>query len=71
MRARPYKKKPLIERFAKAFLPIHRRSAVDEVEKAKIRVFYVAINNRRYDIKGKSALQPTIYRTAVFFTAPF
>ena len=47
-------------------LPFHRRSAVDEVEKAKIRVFYVAINNRRYGIKGKSALQPTIYRTAVF-----
>ena len=39
---------------------------MDEVEKAKIRVFYVAINNRRYGIKGKSALQPTIYRTAVF-----
>ncbi|MBO5231304.1 MAG: hypothetical protein J6B88_01650 [Clostridia bacterium] len=36
------------------------------MEKAKIRVFYVAIDNRRYGIKGKSALQTTIYRTAVF-----
>ena len=43
---------------------------MDEVEKAKIRVFYVAINNRRYGIKGKSALQTTIYRTAAFYS-PF
>jgi len=45
----------------KGFFTHPPRSAVDEVEKAKIRVFYVAINNRRYGIKGKSALQPTIY----------